>query len=344
MGKYQNIFDKLIINENKDDNVLIIDGTNAFIRSFSCNPALNEQGQHIGGLYGLLLSIGSNIRMFNATRCILVFDGRGGSQRRKKLYPEYKAQRATNKQRMNRMEHFKSKEEEIESMKWQFSRLYQYLETLPLTILCLDNIEADDVIAYITKQYFEKKSNSITIVSTDRDFYQLVDDRITVYSPTKKIMYDSKKLQEEFEFHPNNYLLYRMLTGDASDNITGIKGIGLKTFNKLFETENEMTLQEFKEIVKDKVKNDFKVPKVLTEIYKKMDNILDRNYKLMQLEETDISGHSKMAIIEGVEKEIPQLNRGKFRRLCLEDELHYNFKNVDDWLNRTFNTLNSYGS
>ena len=133
-----------------------------------------------------------------------------------------------------------------------------------------------------------------------------------------------------------------MLTGDMGDNIPGIGGIGLKTFNKLFETENEMTLDQFKEVVKDKVQNDFKVPKVLTEIHKKMDNILERNYRLMQLQETDISGNAKISIIEAVEREIPQLQKGKFLKMCLEDELHYNFKNPDDWLNRTFNQLNSY--
>ena len=85
--------DKLTLPKNPNDVVLIIDGLNSFIRCFCCVPTHNDNGIHIGGLTGFLQSVGKAIRQFNPTRCVIVFDGVGGSQRRRKLYPDYKANR-----------------------------------------------------------------------------------------------------------------------------------------------------------------------------------------------------------------------------------------------------------
>jgi hypothetical protein len=89
-------------------------------------------------------------------------------------------------------------------MRHQFSRLISYLDNLPVTFISMDGIEADDTIAYIAQMY-ETECKKITIVSTDRDFYQLVDERIQVWSPIKKKMYDVDAVKEElgyfFESH-----------------------------------------------------------------------------------------------------------------------------------------------
>ena len=76
---------------SKDSHLMIIDGLNTFIRVFSAVPALNDDGDHIGGVTGFLRSIAANIRQHKPTRCVIVFDGKGGSRRRKDLFPEYKA-------------------------------------------------------------------------------------------------------------------------------------------------------------------------------------------------------------------------------------------------------------
>jgi DNA polymerase-1 len=165
------------------------------------------------------------------SRCIIVFDGVGGSKRRKKIYKDYKGNRA-NKTRLRRHDHhFANIEQEQEAMRYQFSRLVSYLDALPVTFLSMDGIEADDTIAYITEMY-EAKSKKITIVSTDRDFYQLINDQIEIWSPIKKKMYDTEKLLDEFGVHPKNYVMYRSFTGDKSDNIPGVNGIGPKTLLK----------------------------------------------------------------------------------------------------------------
>ena len=109
----------------------------------------------------------------------------------------------------------------------------------------MENIDADDVIGYLSKHIY--KNNKNAIVSTDKDFLQLVDKTTNVYSPTKKKMYDEDKVFEEYGIHPSNFLLFRMFDGDKSDGIPGVNGIGKKTLIKLFpfmETEEKYTLED----------------------------------------------------------------------------------------------------
>ena len=91
-------------NENRSRNsrVLFVDGLNTFIRSWSVVPTMNTHGDHVGGVTGFLRSVGYAVREINPTRVIVVFDGRDGAKRRRKIYSEYKAQRAKNKLRVNR--------------------------------------------------------------------------------------------------------------------------------------------------------------------------------------------------------------------------------------------------
>ena len=72
----------------------------------------------------------------------------------------------------------------------------------------------------MTMQYFNSRAKKIRIVSTDRDFLQLVSDQVEVYSPVKKKLYDLAAIENEIGIHPKNYLLYRVLNGDDSDNIS----------------------------------------------------------------------------------------------------------------------------
>ena len=215
---------------NLNDKVLIIDGLNTFIRSFSVNPAMNDDGVHIGGIAGFLKSIRYTLSVIKPTRCIIVFDGKDGSKRRRKIYPEYKAQRKIKKRLNRNVDWGTAPADEQESMKLQMGRLVEYLEYLPLTLVSIDGVEADDVMAYISKQLLLK--SKIVLMSTDKDFLQLVDNRISVWSPTKKILYTPDKIKDEFGIPSKNLLTYRILDGDKSDNITGIQGAGLKTIIK----------------------------------------------------------------------------------------------------------------
>ena len=189
---------------DRNSRILIIDGLNTFIRVFSAVPALNDDGEHIGGVTGFLRSVASVIRDYKPTRCIVVFDGKGGSARRKKVYSQYKANRAV-KTQFNRYQEFANLEDESLSMKRQFGRIIEYLQVLPVTTLAVDNVEADDIIAYIANEIYTEDKQKVTIVSTDRDFLQLVNHRINVWSPVKKILYNPVRLEEELGIPSKNF-------------------------------------------------------------------------------------------------------------------------------------------
>ena len=127
--------------------VLLVDSMNTFLRSFAMINHINPSGAHIGGLTGFLKSIGFAIRHVKPTRVILVFDGTGSTTNKKNLFADYKANRKI--QRITNWEGFDDKEEESASIENQILRLIQYLRCLPVDLLSIDKVEADDVIAYL---------------------------------------------------------------------------------------------------------------------------------------------------------------------------------------------------
>ena len=325
----------------KDSHLLVIDGLNTFIRVFSAVPALNDDGQHIGGVTGFLRSVAAVVRLLKPTRCVIVFDGKGGSRRRKDLYPDYKANRA-NKTAFNRYQEFASLEDEQDSMKRQFGRVIQYLNCLPVTTLSIDNVEADDIMAYIANEIYTDDKNRVTICSTDRDFLQLVNNRISVWSPIKKKMYTPSVMQEEFGFSSKNYLLYRSFIGDKSDNIPGLKGVGPKSLIKyfpVFTEDREITVEEIVQYAND-VDKKYKVHSLVSE----NKELLELNYKLMQLKEVDINGNAKMLTMNKVQGDIDKLNTLEFKKMFMADKMYTVIKDLDSWLKSSFNSLNAYAS
>jgi DNA polymerase-1 len=322
-----------------NDKVLIIDGLNTFIRVFSVMPTLNDDGIHIGGIVGFLKSIGYAIHLFNPTRAIIVFDGKGGSTRRRKLFPEYKAGRKP-KSRLVRSYDFVSADDERKNMMKQLQSVIEYLQLLPVTIIAMDNIEADDVIAHIAKQVFDE--SDIVISSTDKDFLQLINHRIKVYSPTKKKIYDEDALFDEYGIPSKNFLLYRILEGDKSDNIPGVRGAGLTTIKKRFpaitdKDEDYYTLEECIKVSTDK-KDELKLYESVTICEEQ----LMLNRKLMQLFDVDITPSNKMKIMDLVESHITELIKFKFETKFVQDKLFTALPNLQGWLNQNFTQLNRY--
>jgi len=86
---------------------------------------------------------------------------------------------------------FTDKEEESESITNQMERLIQYLQSLPVSLIVIDGIEADDVMGYLAQKYEgTAETKRVTIMSADQDFLQLVSNKVNVYSPTKKKIYN----------------------------------------------------------------------------------------------------------------------------------------------------------
>ncbi len=329
-AKYLSIFEEIkkkggsLDGGEPNDKVLIIDGLNTFIRVFSVIPTTNEDGIHVGGIVGFLRSIGYTINMIRPTRVIIVFDGKGGSNRRRKIYPEYKQKRKT-KYRVNRSYDFASQEDEKHNMITQLQRIVEYLDALPVTVLSYDNIEADDTIGYLCRQVLT--DSQITIMSTDKDFLQLANSRIKVWSPTKKKMYDEDVVLDEYGISSHNLIWYRVLDGDKSDNISGVRGLGLKTIQKKLPFLSENRIVQIDEVL---------------DALPESKDVIELNYKLMQLSDVDISASTKTKIIAKVNEPIQRLIKFKFEKMFLEDKLYTALPNVTSWLVNNFNQLNHY--
>ena len=166
-------------NNSKNARVLIVDSMNTFLRSFSIIQHLNPNGHHVGGLVGYLKSVGYAIRLYQPTRVVLVFDGQGNSTNKQYLYPEYKANRSNTK--VNNWKIFSDKSEESESMANQMGRLIEYLTQLPVSMIAIPKIEADDVIGYLVDKFESNpETDKITIMSADQDFLQLVSNKTEI--------------------------------------------------------------------------------------------------------------------------------------------------------------------
>jgi len=309
-----------------NDHVLLIDGLNTFIRAFSVNPSLNEDGSHVGGLVGFLKSVRFAINKFKPTRCIIIFDGKGGSKPRQKIYSQYKAGRKV-RSRLNRnVDWATNPQDEQDSMRLQIGRLIEYLEHLPLTLLALDNLEADDIISYVANVTL--KESKTTIMSTDKDFLQLVSPRVKLYSPTKKITYDEELVKKEFGIYPQNMLTCRVIDGDKSDGIPGVRGIGIKTLIKEFPELTENEKFDIKRLMDSASSKTTKPSKLINN----NEYIIKRNYLLMQLQDPDIANHTKLKITDAVNSVTPQLIKYKFQRLFVEDKLWGQIPNFDNWV------------
>ena len=319
----------------RNSRILVVDSMNTFMRNFSTINAINPAGHHIGGLVGYLRSVGYAIKTFRPTRVILVFDGTGSTQNKKNLYPDYKGNR--NISRIMNWDVFDDKEEESDAMSGQMSRLIHYLKQLPVSLISIDKIEADDSIGLIAKHYENDETcNEVTIMSADQDFYQLISEKVHVYSPTKRKTYKIDDVLAEFNVHPNNFLLYKALLGDNSDNLPGIRGLGPKKILKMFDLsgESELDLNDIYEISEDN-----QGAKNMHGAVLESKQQLSINYQLMNIRTPNISDESKEDIINSLNEEINPLNVGGFVMLYEADGLRNSIGNTHTWLAETFGSL-----
>lgn len=317
----------------KNSKVLIIDGMNTYIRTFSASPALNTDGDHVGGFYGFINSLKNIINLLEPTRVIIVFDGKGGSHKRKKLFSDYKSGRAI-KNKLNRALDV-SIDSEQHLLRIQFLRLIEYLGCLPVTIMSYDYVEADDVIAYITTHCL---TDDVIIYSNDKDYFQLINDRVSVYFPAKTKLYKKKDIIEEYGILPENFIWYKVIIGDKSDKVPGIKGVGKTKFNDnfMFLAESIHNIESFTSFIENTTDN-----KIITKVKDSID-IVNRNYSLMQLHDAEISANIKSKISEIVHGDIQPLDKIRLKKLVFEDKLGDLIKNFDYWISNTFDKLNTY--
>ena len=322
---------------NKHDRVLLIDGLNLFFRNFAMLNFVNEDGVHVGGLGGFLRSLGTLINRIQPTSVYVVFDGVGSTINRKNLLPEYKSNR--NITRITNWDIFESLDDEHAAKIDQVVRLIHYLQCLPVKTLSLDKVEADDIIAHLATKLSSDYGSKVFIVSSDKDFIQLVDENIIVYRPIEKDYYTTDTVIEKFSISAANFILYKVLMGDASDKVAGVKGLGEKKLMKLFPelSQRILTLQDILDISEVKLKENIIYARVLD-----MQDQLEKNYRIMNLHNPMLDDIEREFLDAIIEYPLPELDNMKFLKYYHEDGLKHLIKNIDYWIQNTFKDLISY--
>ena len=313
-----------------NDHILIVDAMNTLIRSFSLLKAMNPSGAHIGGLVGFLRSLGYVTRIFDPTRVLIIWDGKGGSSNRKNIDPNYKAQRATS--RITHWGLYDNKEEETEALIGQLFRTQDYLECLPLQQIVIEKLEADDIIAYLAKRA-SNAEKKVTIVSSDKDFYQLIDKNIQVYAPVKKKTFTMNNIKEEIGVLPQNYNIVKALLGDNSDNIPGVKGLGIKTILsewKSFTYDKNASLQDIYDHCETQLDQE-KPKKIFAKILHNWNRVMT-NFELMNLHHSTLDEKEVKYVEDIFKSDIPDLQTGVFLSLLDQDKIEGITKNTEGWL------------
>jgi DNA polymerase-1 len=244
--------------------VSIIDGNNFFHRTFWQNCDVKNFSKSLKGVVNTWLLMRQN--SLKNQRVIMVFDT-CKSERRLNLFPEYKGHRKTS-----------LTPEQYAMFQKVFPVFIEICRKSGLNVLDGDGYEADDYIALLS--FMLRNNHLVTIISTDGDFPQLIDDRISVYNPNKKVTITKENFENIFGFKQKYYLDYKCMTGDTSDNIPNIAGVGEKK-----ATDYILEYGNYEQIVEElKIKNaGKKKPSVIETRVIESADLIKRNRELMDL-------------------------------------------------------------
>lgn len=198
--------------------LLFIDGSSYIYRAFHAIPYLsNSKGLPTNAIYGFIQMLIKVIKDFKTDHIAVAFDVKGPSFRHK-MYEQYKAHRP----------------EMPDNLKPQIPYIKEFVRAFNIPVLELEGYEADDIIGTISKQ-MKEKDVEVIIIAADKDMLQLIDDNTTIVDTMKGQSFGLKEVMERFGTSPEFIIDIMGLTGDAADNIPGVKGIGEKTAVKLIQ-------------------------------------------------------------------------------------------------------------
>jgi 5'-3' exonuclease len=266
---------------------------------------------------------------WSPSKLIVVWESGGGCPRRKHLYPEYKANRGKIKAFSKKEGSIKDllRDDEENKVK-QLSMLYNLLKLTPVCQIFIKDTECDDIIGHLVKSVYQKEDCMKLIVSSDKDFYQLLeDDNVKIYDPARKIVIDQKYVLDKFNIHPRQICLARSIAGDPSDNIDGVPGVGLKTLAKRFKALQEPVkdlsipdiIQEAKSILETHSKL-----KAIQDIVANED-IIKRNWKLMYLNSSNLAATQIQKINGTLDSHEPKLDKFGIMREVAKNGLNIPF-------------------
>jgi len=308
---------------------LLVDGNNLFKIGFHGVRDLYSDGDHLGGIYHFINILRRFLEEHDHDKVVVFWDS--NSSIRKSIYPQYKANR---RQDMN--------EDKYQSYLNQLSRVKEYLEEIFVRQVEMINNEADDLIAYYCKV---ATNEEIIIFSADKDLTQLITENISIYSPISKQYFKNGDniIINKVEIPHYNVLLCKIFTGDKSDNIDGIEGLGEKTLIKYFPQvqEKPCTIEELLDIARNIPQK--KPIKTLSNILtgKTKSTILgeefyNTNKKIVDLSNPLITDDGKTLVEQIYTDTIDPTNRGykNLMRMMMEDGLFkYLPKDDEAWVN-----------
>jgi len=192
--------------------LVLVDGSSYLYRAFHALPPLaTSKGMPTGAVKGVLNMLKSLRRQYPDSPFAVVFDAKGGTFR-DQLYAEYKANRPSMP----------------DDLRVQVEPLHAAVRALGYPLLCIDNVEADDVIGTLARS--SAASDRPVVISTgDKDMAQLVDGHITLVNTMTGSVLDVAGVKEKFGVGPEHIIDFLALMGDKVDNIPGVPGVGEKT-------------------------------------------------------------------------------------------------------------------
>ena len=311
---------------------LIIDGNN-LMKIASVDKTMNNDGEEYGTVMSFLRILGSILSKKDFNYCIVCFDGKGSGVLRWELYEDYKANRGkdyeeynpnmtdyernirnfrkraisyySNKRQITKKEQ-EEKEKEIKAFELQKYLIKSILEELCIRQYEYENTEGDDLIAYYVKN--KKENEKIVIVSSDKDLTQLISDTVIIYNPRIKDYITKDNSIEKIGITHENVVLEKILCGDASDNIKGVKGMGETTLIKLFpeikdkKTDLNTIIERSKQLLEERTQSKKKPLKTLENILNGVtdgcqgDKLYEINKKIIDLSEPLLTDEAKKSL------------------------------------------------
>ena len=311
--------------------VLLVDGDNLLTIGFYGVKNMFYKGGHIGGIYHFLNTLRRTFENYHLDKIVVFWDGQNGSQNRKKIYIHYKE---------NRKSRIRT-EEELNSYVYQRNRVKQYLEELYVRQGEFEFCETDDNIAY----YVQNSNEDIIIYSSDGDLTQLVSEKVQLYNPSHQKIYKNNDtiVYDHEEILIENVKLVKMMCGDASDNIAGIRGMGVKRFLSFFpEIRTEkLSVNQIKEksnLLFEQDKNNKLVANLLTGVTKYGvfgEEFFDVNNRIVSLDEPFLTDEAKETITLLINEKLDQEGRSykNAMKMMMEDGLFNSLPKSDDaWI------------
>lgn len=301
---------------NNTNSIFLVDGYNLFIRCYMAYPTMNNNGEPIGGAIGFIKKISELTSLFFPKSIYIAWEG-GGSSRRRSIRSTYKDKRVP--ERLNR--YYKDDiPDSVENQLDQLKLLIKILKFMPCYQLYVENCEGDDVIAFLSKNNFFHENK--IIISSDKDLYQLVDEKTDIWDLYKKKLITTDNIFEEFKVYPNNFSILKTICGDRTDNIEGIKGLGFKNAIKMFPILSQKEDILLSDIISYAASNQEK-----SKIYKKCfesKDYLKENLQLVDLTSLKLSHNQIQKLNNVIDNFIPKLDIYGLKNL-----FHSNSINID---------------